>query len=132
MPSGWFAPLHTTVDVIDSQRFFKGFKLADDPWLWTQVDLMTYPFHVYAMIGEAENGYDELNVGVGYLLDLVETLKLRLGFEWNNVDVILSLPLKINEHCTLTGILEYNEPLAATDFIEDQTLSGGVPLRFEF
>ena len=190
-PSGWFAPLHTTVDVgIDSQRFFKGFNLGDDPWLWTQVDLMTYSFHVYAMIGGADNGYDELNVGAGYFLDLVEDLKLRLGFEWhhygqgdfffennyvnvntlfyeallgrasaewaydwkfngdmfrvgfttrplplterlsvmadanlrynaswvggpfegwNDVDVTLSLPFKINEYCTLTGFLRYNE-----------------------
>ena len=213
-PSGWFAPLRTTVDVgIDSQRFFKGFNLADDPWLWTQIDLMTYPFHVYAMIGEADNGYDELNVGAGYFLDLAENVKLRLGFEWdhygqgdfffennyvnvntlfyetplgrasaewaydwkfngdmfrmgfttkpfplterlavmadanlrynvgwfgapfegwNNVDVTLSVPFKINEHCSLTGFLRYNEPLAAIDFIEDQALSGGVTLRFEF
>ena len=29
---------------------------------------------------------------------------------WNNVDVTLSLPFKVNEYCTLTGFLRYNEP----------------------
>ena len=213
-PSGWFAPLHTTIDVgLDSKRFFKGFTLADEPWLWTNVDLMTYPFHVYAMIGEADNGYDELNVGAGYFLDLHKNLKLRLGFEWdhygqqdfffendyvnvntlfyetplgrasaewaydwkfhgdmfrvgfttravplteqlsvmldanlrynvgwfgapfegwNNVDVTLNLPFKMNENVSLIGFLRYNEPLAAIDLIEDRSLSGGVTFRYEF
>ena len=45
---------------------------------------MTYSFHVYAMIGEADNGCDELKVGAGYFLGVVKDLKLRLGFEWDH------------------------------------------------
>lgn len=69
---------------MDTRRLFKGFTLSRENWWWANVDLMTYPFHIYATLGRADDGFDELDVGAGYFIDLTKNVKIRLGLEWEH------------------------------------------------
>ncbi|MEM9480729.1 MAG: hypothetical protein AAGA58_13830 [Verrucomicrobiota bacterium] len=73
----------------DSQRFYRGFVIADDDWFFGQLDVIAWPLEnlgldIQYRQGVTDGGFEEQDVGVAGLVRLPKGFVFRAGWEWDN------------------------------------------------